>query len=78
MLVSFLDGLVPWKRCACVRRRSGHSDWTANQAEWKVDIALEDIMNRHGTDNRVPGSSNEGAHLTGLVITGGGVSACEV
>ena len=44
----------------------------------KSDVALEDIMNRHGADNRVPGLSNEGAHLTGLVITGGGVSACEV
>ena len=74
MLVSFLDGLVPWTRCACVRRRSGDSDWTANQA----DVALEDIMNRHGADNRVPGWSNEGTYLTGLVITGGGVSACEV
>ena len=35
-------------------------------------------MNRHGADNRVPGSSNEGAHLTGLIITGGGFSASEV
>ena len=46
--------------------------------EGKTDFALEDILNRHGSDNRVPGSSDEGAHLTGLVFTGGGVSAREV
>ena len=27
MLVIFLDGRVPCLRWACVRRRSGHSDW---------------------------------------------------
>ena len=46
--------------------------------EGKVDIALKDILNRHGSDNRVPGSSDEGAHLTGLVFTGGGVLARKV
>ena len=30
-LVSFFDGLVPWAKWACVRRRSLHSDWIANQ-----------------------------------------------
>ena len=30
-LVSFFDGLVPWTRWACVRLRSLHSDWMANQ-----------------------------------------------
>ena len=36
MFVSFLEGLVPWTRWAWVRRRSGHSDWTATQAGWLV------------------------------------------
>ena len=44
----------------------------------KANIALEDILNRNGSDNSVPGSRNKGAHLTGLVFTGGGVSACDV
>ena len=46
--------------------------------EGKADIALENILNRHGSDNRVPGSSDEGAHLTGLVFTRGGVLARKV
>ena len=44
----------------------------------KANFALEDILNRNGSDNRLPDSRNERAHLTGLVFTGGGVSACEV
>ena len=32
MLVSFFEGRVPCCRCACVRRKSGHSDCVANQA----------------------------------------------
>ena len=30
----------------------------------KANIALEDILDRNGSDNRVAGSRNEGAHLT--------------
>jgi len=41
--------------------------------EGKADVALEDILNRHGSDNRVPGSSDEGAHLAGLIFTGGSI-----
>ena len=32
MLVSFLEGRVHCCRCACVRRKSGHSNCVANQA----------------------------------------------
>ena len=60
----------------------GPGTQTANQAgpagEGKANIALENILNRDGSDNRVPGSRDEGAHLTGLVFTGSGVAACKV
>ena len=41
----------------------------------KANVALKDILNRNGLDNRVPGSSDEGALLEGLVSSGDSLSA---
>ena len=82
MFVSFLEGLVPWTRWAWVWRTSGNSDWTATQAgrlvKGRRTLPWRTSWTKKGSDNGVPGSRNERAHLKGLVITGGGVSACEV
>lgn len=40
MLLSFLDGLVPWVKWACVQWRSLHLDWIANQDARQVNGSL--------------------------------------
>ena len=44
----------------------------------EANVSLEDVLNSNGSDDRVPDSSDEGAHLTGLVFTGDSIAACKV
>ena len=75
MLLSFFGERHPldevWVRVAKIRAFRLNSQPGGPAGEGKVDNALEDILNRHSADNSVPGSSDEGAHLTDLVFTEG-------
>ena len=59
-------------------RHGDQNGRSLERCKGKANFALEDILSRNGSDNRIPGSRNERAHLTDLVFTGSGVSACEV